>query len=120
MTESAPSAAPSEESVSVEKNSAIAASPIIDTVTNPTVASTRSASSAGVSGAPDGEVHPPGAPTAAGGALPRSMLRARREVATPAPTASSTNTIRVISSVLHAIGAVVGTSYLAGSMLLGN
>src|SRR6266702_583141 len=75
-TASAPSPAPSAESVSVDRNSAIEATPSIDTVMNPIVASTRTASGVGVSGAPDSEVTPPASPTAAGGALPSSIVPA--------------------------------------------
>ena len=94
---SAPSPAPSDESVTVDRNSAIAATPSMDTVTNPTVASTRSASCSGVNGAPDSEVTAPGSPTASGGALPSSIVPARYEVPTTAAIASSTNTVSVIS-----------------------
>src|SRR5436190_14974420 len=58
-TASAPSPAPSDESVSVDRNSAIDATPSIDTVMNPTVASTRNASCVGVNGSPDSEVTAP-------------------------------------------------------------
>src|SRR6516225_5988210 len=58
---SAPSAAPSEESVSVERNSAIAATPSMDTPMNATAPSVLAAMSAGVIGVPDSEVAMPDA-----------------------------------------------------------
>src|SRR5215468_327768 len=53
---SAPSAAPREESVSVERNKAIAATPSMDAPMNATAPSVRIAMSAGVIGVPDSEV----------------------------------------------------------------
>src|SRR5437763_12480893 len=76
-TASAPNPAPSDELVSVDRNSAIAATPSIDTVMKATVPSTRNPSCTGVIGAPDSEVTPPGSPTAWGGALPSRIVPAR-------------------------------------------
>src|SRR5215469_2355108 len=58
---SAPSAAPSEESVTVDRNSAIAATPSMDTAMNATAPTVRMAMSAGVIGVPDSEVATPDA-----------------------------------------------------------
>src|SRR5215468_4786918 len=58
---SAPSAAPREESVSVERKSAIAATPSMDTPMNATAPTVRIAMSAGVIGVADSEVATPDA-----------------------------------------------------------
>src|SRR6516164_3940116 len=58
---SAPSAAPREESVTVDRNRAIAATPSIDTPMNAIAPTVRIAISAGVIGVPDSEVATPDA-----------------------------------------------------------
>src|ERR1700748_2859139 len=75
----APRAAPSEESVTVDRNSAIAPTPSMDTAMNDTAPSVRSAISAGLSPVPDSEVaamlevvRPPG--VAATGCEPNSRM----------------------------------------------
>src|SRR6266536_4186266 len=55
-TARAPNAEPSAESVTVERNSAIAATPSIDTVMKATAPPIRSSNCAAVSGAPDSDV----------------------------------------------------------------
>ncbi len=82
MAASAPSAAPSAESDRVDRNSAIAPTPSMDTAMNDTAPSVRSAISAGLSPVPDSEVaamlevvRPPG--VAATGCEPNSRMPVR-------------------------------------------
>ena len=84
---SAPSAAASGESVTVERNSAMAATPSIDTVMKPTAPPMRSSNCTTVSGGPDSEVALPdcrpaaptaaGSPTAAGDPDPNAAMPVR-------------------------------------------
>ena len=115
-TASEPSAAPSAESVIVERKSAIAATPSIETVMKAMAPRTRSMSSRKVSGAPDSDVMdapgcspavgeppapgviepviPPGVtPTAAARDGPRISTPAAYEVTVTATTASVVNAV---------------------------
>src|ERR1700753_3816382 len=67
---SAPMAAPRAESARVDRNRAIAATPSMDTVMNPTAQATRSPSCSRDSGAPDSDVTP--APASPPPAPPRA------------------------------------------------
>src|SRR2546421_5100769 len=96
-TARAPNAAPSAESVSVDRNSAMAATPSIDTVMKATVPSTRNVSWVEVSGGPDSEVTPPGSPSAAGGWVPSRSTPATYDVPTTAARASRTKTVNATS-----------------------
>jgi hypothetical protein len=93
-----PIAAPIAESVMVDKNKAIAATPSIETVMNAMAPSTRSISSRVVSGVPDSDVIAPpgcspavGAPPAPGaidpesppGAVPTAAARDGPRISTP-------------------------------------
>src|SRR5215470_9488036 len=71
-TASAPRAAPSAESVIVDRNSAIAATPSIDTTTKTTAPTRRQVNSHGDNVTPDSEVTPSGSPTAAGVPVPNN------------------------------------------------
>src|SRR5450755_16533 len=99
---SAPSAAPREESVTVDRNSAIAPTPSIDTEMKATAPSIRSSSSPGVSPEPDSDVAarldavtPPG--VAATGCEPNSRVPATYAVSATSTTAVSTYTTTATS-----------------------
>src|SRR3954468_17479327 len=89
----APSAAPRGESVTVDRNSAIAATPNIDTVMKATAPSSRRVNSVGDSVTPESEVTPSGSPSAAGVPVPNRTTPVTYEVNTTATTAMSTNAV---------------------------
>src|SRR4051812_18082710 len=94
-TASAPIAAPSAESVTVDRNRAIAATPSIDTTMYATVPSSRSTSPAGLIVTPDSDVTSGGSVTPAELVVaPNSAKPVIYDVTSTAPIANSTNTIK--------------------------
>jgi len=97
-TASAPIAAPSAESVTVERNSAIAATPTIEITMYATVPSNRSASPAGLIVTPESDVTSGGSATPAElVTAPNRVIPVRYEVTSTARIANRTKTISEIS-----------------------
>src|ERR1035441_8515284 len=99
---SAPRAAPRDESVMVDRNSAMAPTPSMDTAMNATAPTVRSAMSDGLSPLPDSEVaamlevvRPPG--VAATGCEPNSVIPVKYAVTATRMTADSVYTMSAIS-----------------------
>src|SRR5919112_3198971 len=96
-TASAPIAAPSAESVTVDRNSAIAATPSIETTMYATVASSRSTRPAGLIVTPDSEVTSAGSATPADGSPPNMVSPVISDVVSTAKIANSTKAISATS-----------------------
>src|SRR5215472_18842338 len=94
---SAPSAAPRDESVSVEPNSAIDATPSMETPMNATAPSVRTAMSAGVIGVPDSDV------ATADAARPREVTTTGLVPNSPAPVAYAVTATRITAPSKKAI-----------------
>src|SRR5690349_20210700 len=96
-TASAPMAAPSADSVNVDRNSAMAATPSIDTTMYATVPTSRSTSPTGVIVTPDSDVTSAGRDTAVDGCAPNNAIPVRNDVTSTAPIANSTKVISDIN-----------------------
>ncbi len=116
-----PSAAPIAESVSVERNSAIAATPSMETVMNAMAPRTRSASSRVVSGAPDSDVIDPPACSPAVGAPPAPGAIEPDRPPGGVPTAAAREGPRMSTPVAYEVtvtATTASTAYVTTAMSL--